>query len=48
MSISTLQWIVIAVVLYTSVTMFRRAMKKPEKKKSPLEEIVLEEAVNVN
>ena len=48
MSISTLQWIVIAVVLYTSVTMFRRAMKKPEKKKFPLEEIVLEEAVNVN
>ncbi len=31
MSISTLQWIVIAVVLYTSATMFRRATRKPEK-----------------
>lgn len=31
MSISTLQWIVIAVVLYTSATMFRRATRKPKK-----------------
>ena len=28
MSISTLQWLVIAVVVYTSFTMFKRAMKK--------------------
>lgn len=28
MSISTLQWMVIVVVFYTSVNMFRRALKK--------------------
>ena len=34
MSISTLQWMVIVVVFYTSVNMFRRALKKSGQKRS--------------
>ena len=34
MSISTLQWMVIVVVLYTSINMFRRALKKVDKKEA--------------
>lgn len=34
MSISTLQWMVIVVVFYTSVNMFRRALKKVDKKEA--------------
>ena len=34
MSISTLQWMVIVVVFYTSVNMFRRSLKKVDKKEA--------------